>query len=439
MLVPTILFYVILLLFTLVYLLLPSLGTQPYDLSQTESKTTKPDTKEPSASVKKKNGNLKSLIFLLLLFHSPVMGQNITVEITNMSTQKPAKNIESVKLIELAQGMNVLQEQKNTTAVVVFENTSLQENGNYMIQVDYRGVTYSETFNDPNLTSLKVDVWDVRKDIASKLDYRKIIYIAYQPNRLLFNVVTSFQNNSRYVFREDEGGVYLSLPKDVQDLETSVPLGGKSSSQLMWLPLKARPSQKKSDFYVLPHPIKPGFKVYQTSFWLPYTGKPLSFFLSEEYPMKDDIILKVAATDLQVSIEEQPNWQPSFQQAEEIGEYIALPSQKKLTLVFSGGKPQTPAKKEESFPIKVESPLKNWHKLSLISGSVFFIFFAFFFLNRNKGFISFAWVREQNRLYKEIALIKNSNLSSQEKEEKIKNLEEQISVLEQKIGSHDLS
>lgn len=413
--------------------------------TQTSAKTDVQKTAAKKSTARKssvKKNSVKIVLPLFLLFSfSTLHAASLSVDIQNITTQKPAKNVESVAFLELAQGMDVVQEKKNTNGKVDFANLEIKPNTQYMVQVDYRGVLYNQSISDFSTEELEVqiqvsDVTYYYEAIAQAMDYRKIIYVTYQEENLLFNIVTSFQNNSNKTFEEKEGGVYLSLPPDVENLESSVPLGGKNSSQLMWLPLDVRPSQEKNGMVVLPHAIKPGFKIYQTTFSVPYSSKTFAFVLQQEYPTENPVILKLASEGITLKMEEDENWQPTFTDSEEIGKIINLPLNKKMTLLFNGGTTQ-PVQEQPSgnnAPIEVESPLSKLQKAGFITVSIIIFFLAFFWLKQNTELLSLLWLREEKRLKAEIERTKKLDLPKQEKDAQLNALKEQLKILQKKIN-----
>lgn len=413
--------------------------------TQTSAKTNVQKTAAKKSTARKssvKKNSVKIVLPLFLLFSfSTLHAASLSVDIQNITTQKPAKNVESIKFLELAQGMDVVQEKKNTNGKVDFENLEIKPNTQYMVQVDYRGVLYNQSISDFSTEELEVqiqvsDVTYNYEAIAQAMDYRKIIYVTYQEENLLFNIVTSFQNNSNKTFEEKEGGVYLSLPPDVENLESSVPLGGKNSSQLMWLPLDVRPSQEKNGMVVLPHAIKPGFKIYQTTFSVPYSSKTFAFVLQQEYPTENPVILKLASEGITLKMEENENWQPTFTDSEEIGKIINLPLNKKMTLLFSGGTAQ-PVQEQPSgnnAPIEVESPLSKLQKAGFIIASIIIFFLAFFWLKQNTELLSLLWLREEKRLKAEIERTKKFDLPKKEKDAQLNALKGQLKILQKKIN-----
>lgn len=462
-----IIFYFVLLLFSLAYLLTPLFkspdvhfwSSQEKDGNKQDLQSSELDTNSTKREkAKPKTTMFKSLWlpFLLLInfvfISKPLFATDVQVQIKNLSTQKPARSVEAVKLLELSQSMKVLQEEKNINKEISFEQADMQENTPYMVQVVYRGTVYSYPFQKKAGETAKIEaqVYDVNNHFSKDLDYRKVIYISYLPDGLLFRNITVFENNSNKVFSEKEGGVYISAPDKILNVQAMVPMGGKGGSQLNWLNLQATPSTLKKGMYLLPQSVKPGFKFYQTDFLLEYNGEKILLPLREEYPSEQKVIVKLDVKGMDVRIQEDSDWRPQILDSEEFGKHFELPARKTLTFVLSGGEISEPPESDNS-PVRVDSPLTKIQKAAIIIFSLLLIFAVFFYVSTFKSTTNentknnsdeneiVMQLKERNQLVQSLKELQADNAPTEEKQEQTQQLQERIWVLEEKINSHGLS
>ncbi len=197
-------------------------------------------------------------ILLVTILTSPAQANtktsSITGEIINGTTHQPAKECE-VRLIELKDGMKIIQTKKVDNGTYHFERVEREENIPYLIQVNFQGVNYNTPLPSHALSeNLRSTVYETTSS-SENITLDKVYWIiAKEKNIFKIQKIFILKNNSEnpHTFTEPKETFRFFLPAEAKEsVHVSVSTG------MMPIPQTIKPIANSS-FFSIQHPIKPG-------------------------------------------------------------------------------------------------------------------------------------------------------------------------------------
>ncbi len=207
--------------------------------------------------------SLKAYIFFLILLTSHLFISQeanaalttiISGEIINGTTHQSAKECE-VRLIELKNGMKIIQTKKVDSGTYHFEDIERDESTPYLIQVNYQGVNYNTPL-PPRAPSqnLQSTVYETTSSSENVILDKTYWVITKEKNIFKIQKIFILKNNSEnpHTFINSEETFRFFIPAEAK---TSVHVS--VSTGMMPIPQSIKPIPN-SDFFAIQHPIKPG-------------------------------------------------------------------------------------------------------------------------------------------------------------------------------------
>jgi len=210
----------------------------------------------------------KSFLGLLamLLFSAAAFAATITGTVTNATTGKPAAG-ESVELLEMQQGMNVLASTK-TDARGSFSFNVNDPNSPHLVRVMHDGVGYFPASGpiSPGAASTAIDVYDASAKVSDIGTNVEVMRVQADSGNLQVIQLIAVKNGSKPPRTLSGKKTYeFYLPDGAQIDQAMVqPPGG------MAINTSANP--EGSGKYSFDYAIKPGETRFEVAYHLPYSG-----------------------------------------------------------------------------------------------------------------------------------------------------------------------
>ena len=352
-----------------------------------------------------------SHFFPTVLAETPEKVKEYDIEILNGSKGDQPQKIEKLNLLKLEGGMQVVRSFEKAGPSMTLAIPEDTKGFPYMLQGIYQGVRYNRMI-PPNLPSnqrVRLRVYEVTKKY-SNASLSVLYVVRYASERLRFLVLYKFNNQSGRTFIENGNGVHFFIPPQAENVDASVSVGS-GLSNIEWLKIAPLPVREADGIFIVPYPLKPGERIYQIGYQLPYNGSSLSVLIRSEYPVSGATEILLENKDIDLLIPDQPDWSSSGQRKDPgnlSGNLITLPSQKTgpIRLVFRGG---TPFKEDvsEAPPvksiIKMVSPLSNAEKAIYPLLSCIVIAALFFYFQKTPAWLIQFWLRRKSLLEYQLA------------------------------------
>lgn len=307
-----------------------------------------------------------SLVLAILL--PSFLSAEVIVHVVNATRSGMPQRVEKISLLRLQSGMTPEREISNPPATVRFNK--LQEGADfpYMIQAVYRGIVYSRILPPGRQKGeVTLEVYDRTSNFAANMSVAMIYKLRYVGSRLEVFQMIQFRNPSQKTFSEpgEPAGVLALVPENARNLSASASVGS-GKSDIQWL--KLQPTRKAHGRVLLPQAIKPGLKIFQLNYDVPYEGKRITFLSGSAYPLSKGLQLIVQPEDIFKSVQEIPAYTPKAEYEESLEEKIfSLPAKKTTVfhLVLEGGEPFPETKPQPEQKLEVHSPISNQMKILL--------------------------------------------------------------------------
>ena len=367
------------------------------------------------------------ILFFLGLCFDVIQAQQLTVEIINGSRGGRRQKIERLELLKLEKGMESIQAVDHPEPIATLGQLARQRNVPYMVRGKFQGVFYSEII-PPNKNidqKVQLQVYDIDHKFKSQYIDQNILYVLkYIKEHLRVLLFYRFNNRSSKTFIERASstkspkGIYSSLPNNAKQIQASVSVGS-GLSNIQWLKLDLqKPAQESITLdqrngtvqYLLPYPLKPGKRIYQVSFYLPYNGDPIHIPIRAYYPLKNFIELLSETGDLKLKILESPKWTPNLKKSdpqEDVsdisGSLISLPqSLDSITLLVKAGSSSGEAIEANLSPgqarLRIGSPLSFAEKFFYaLSALVLFLSVTHYILKKPDWLIRL-WAKKKSMI-----------------------------------------
>ena len=323
---------------------------------------------------------LQLLLVLLLWPLGRLDALDIRVQIRNGTTGSVHTQPLKVQLLKLEKGMQPIT--ANTSKNGLAEFVQLPENamGPYMVQAEYRSVTYSRVIppNTPSPADVTLDIYESTTS-AERLRVRTLVEVRrVAEDRLAGIMILFFMNQDKRTFTGN-GGLDFFLPPQAVVEQASVSVGS-GASNIQWLKVTAEKTGAPGA-YRITQSVKPGERIAQVMFSLPYAASGTALSFRSVYPQDAGLQLIAEPENLEVrqagrllARVEDPNLGRGL---------ISFPAaETKLELKLSGGSIAESRAEESEQELVVRSPLELWQKL-LFPLVALFIFFGAFRLREN--------------------------------------------------------
>lgn len=284
----------------------------------------------------------------------------------------------SVQLLKLEQGMQPVTAKTSVGGKVEFLNLPEMKQGPYMVQTIYKGVTYSRVIppNMPSPAEVNLEIFDSTASTA-KVRVRTLVEMRRTAKDTLSAVmILFFVNSDNRAFTGGPEGLEFILPDKAEVEQASISVGS-GTSNIQWLKLTPKPGAKKGHYSVGQN-VKPGDRILQVMFRLPYDEKGTAVKFQSLYPHQEDpqdrgfqIIAEPDNIELRQSNKLLQRMRDSRL---DHGLFSFAVKETAIELTVSGGDVMEVKKSEEAeAELEVKSPLALWQKLlfPLVAVAVF--------------------------------------------------------------------
>lgn len=297
----------------------------------------------------------------LLVMPADLAAYDIRVTVHNGTESRVETAPLSVQLLKLEQGMQPVTAKTSSGGKVEFQNLPEMTAGPYMVQAVYRGVTYSRVIppNMPSPADVKLDIFDSTAS-TDKLRVRTLVEVRrIDQNTLAGLMILFFVNSDKRAFTGGSEGLEFFLPEGAQVEQASVSVGS-GSSNIQWLKLSPKASAKKG-FYSVGQNVKPGDRILQVMFRMPYNEKGTPIKFQSRYPQ--DVGLQLIAEPENIEVR-QGEKLLSRTRDENLGRGLISFTARETQVEFSlAGGGIMDVKKQEEAEIEIKSPLSLVQKL----------------------------------------------------------------------------
>lgn len=318
---------------------------------------------------------LQLLLALLLVPVASLDAVDIRVQIRNGTTGKVHAQPLKIQLLRLEKGMQPVTAKTADNGKAEFLQLPESPAAPYMVQAEYRSVTYSKVI-PPNVASPAEVTLDVYESTASsdRLRVRTLVEVRrVAEDRLAAVMILFFMNQDSRTF-SGNGGLNFFLPEQAVVEQASVSVGS-GASNIQWLKVTAEKTGTPGA-YRIAQSIKPGERIVQVTFSLPYAAAGTALVFRSVYPQDAGLQLIAEPENLEVR---QAGRLLSRVQDQGLGRgLIAFPADdRRIELNLSGGSIAAARAEESEAELVVRSPLETWQKL-LFPLLAFAIFFSAF-------------------------------------------------------------
>lgn len=258
-------------------------------------------------SRKRTSNFISSGIFILLaLYSSQVNAQNsvITGTVKNGTTGN-LENVESVSLLGLGAGMQVIGEISNVSGDFTFNDVKPSGDNPYLVQTVYKGVTYNTLVSVPNAdetVNTEILVYETT-DVLTNLVVQEVTYqfqmvdnnLNVFKNYVLMNETDSLnQTEGPKTLVNNAGTFKFRVPENSHGIETLQVNAGL-------VPINQTPiSTGDPGVFAINTPIKPGVTQVAFGYHVDYNNKFYGYSENLIYDMHN-IILLTAPADMMIT------------------------------------------------------------------------------------------------------------------------------------------
>lgn len=301
------------------------------------------------------------VFFGLLAGGNALSAFDIRVTVNNATAGRIEATPLDVQLLKLEKGMQPVTKKTALAGKVEFLALPEMTSGPYMVQAEYRGVTYNKVI-PPNVQSPADVTLDIFENTTSteKLRVRTLMELRRADKDSIAGLlIFFFVNRDNKTFTGGKTGAEFYLPPGAEIGQASVSVGS-GSSNIQWLKLQPQKSDRPN-VYSSGQNIKPGERILQVTFRLPYAEKGTVIDFRSLYPQDAGIQLIAEPDDMLVTMGEKTL---SRVMDESLGRGLIgfRPHETAIQLRLSGGGVAQAIQREEA-EIEVLSPLSPWQKL----------------------------------------------------------------------------
>lgn len=324
-------------------------------------------------------------LFLFCSVSSDVSAFEIRATVQNGTEGRVETRPLSVQLLKLEQGMQPVTAKTSVGGKVEFLNLPEMTQGPYMVQTVYKGVTYSRVIppNMPSPAEVKLEIFDSTAS-PEKIRVRTLIEVRRTGKDSLSGLmILFFVNSDRRAFTGGADGLEFFLPEKAEIEQASISVGS-GSSNIQWLKLTPKPGAKKG-FYTVGQNVKPGDRILQVMFRMPYDEKSTPLKFQSLYTQ--DTGMQVIAEPENIEVR-QGDKVMSRVRDENLGRGLVAFTARETQVEFSlSGGGVMDVKKAEETEIEIRSPLSLEQKLLFPLVAILVFGGALWFRSRKSGTI----------------------------------------------------
>jgi hypothetical protein len=319
---------------------------------------------------------LQLLLVFLLLPMSQLDALDVRVKLRNGTTGRAHTQPITVQLLKLEMEMQPVATKKSSNGQAEFLHLPENALAPYMVQTEYRSVIYSKVIppNTPSPAEVTLDIYETTAS-AERLRVRTLIEVRrIAEDKLAGLMILFFMNQDNRTFTGNHGLEFF-LPAQAVVEQASVSVGS-GASNIQWL--KVDVQKTDSGHYRIAQSVKPGERIVQVTFHVPYQPAGTLLVFQSVYPQDAGLQLIAEPEDLEVRQNDRlltrvkdPNLGRgliSFSKA-----------QIRVELKLSGGSVAEARAEASEAELILRSPLELWQKL-LFPLIALVIFFAAFYL-----------------------------------------------------------
>ena len=342
--------------------------------------------------------------FFFLISHFLFAGEQ-KIQIINGTKKNRPQEIETLNLIRLQKGMQIIKSFDRIGPVLDLQIPEDKSGFPYMLQGIYQGIRYNHVI-PPVLTSNKLITLKVyEKTNRFHNIHLKILYVVrYVGKNLRFLVLYKFMNESKYTFVEKNNGLHFFIPNQADQVNASVSVGS-GLSNIQWLKINPEVQDKRKNIFAISYPLKPGERIYQIGYQIPYDGSSLSFPIQSMYPVTAQIEMLLETKGLNLRILEKPNWNPQTKTKQKTsalsGNLITLPNFSNiLDVVFQAGEASKEDIPQETNTenVLILSPLSTIEKVIYPTLSVILLLTCFIYFQKKPLWLVQIWLKRKSLL-----------------------------------------
>ncbi len=318
---------------------------------------------------------LQLLLVLLLWPLGQLDALDIRVQIRNGTTGSVHTQPLKVQLLKLEKGMQPVTANTSKNGLTEFVQLPANAMGPYMVQAEYRSVTYSRVIppNMPSPADVTLDIYESTTS-AERLRVRTLVEVRrVAEDRLAGIMILFFMNQDKRTFTGN-GGLDFFLPPQAVVEQASVSVGS-GASNIQWLKVTAEKTGVPGA-YRITQSVKPGERIAQVMFSLPYATAGTALSFRSVYPQDAGLQLIAEPENLEVR---QAGRLLARVKDPNLGRgLISFPAaETKLELKLSGGSIAESRAEESEQELVVRSTLELWQKLlfPLVALVIFFVAF----------------------------------------------------------------
>lgn len=323
---------------------------------------------------------LQLLLVMLLWPAGQIDALDIRVQIRNGTTGQVHTQPLKVQLLKLEKGMQPVTANTSQNGRAEFMQLPDNAMGPYMVQTEYRSVTYSKVIppNMPSPADVTLDVYESTSS-AERVRVRTLVEVRrVAEDKLAGILILFFMNQDNRTFTGN-GGLDFFLPAQAVVEQASVSVGS-GASNIQWLKVAAEKTGAPGAFRIA-QSVKPGERIVQVMFSLPYTAAGTSLGFRSVYPQ--DAGLQLIAEPENLEIRQAGRLLARVKDPNLGRGLISFPAaESRIELKFSGGSIAEARADESEAELVVRSPLETWQKL-LFPLLALIIFFVVFRLREN--------------------------------------------------------
>jgi ribosomal protein L40E len=316
---------------------------------------------------------LQVLLLLLFLPAARLDALDIRVQIRNGTTGSVHSPTLKVQLLKLEKSMQPVTAKNSQNGRAEFLQLPDNTAWPYMVQTEYQSVTYSKIIppHMPSPVDVTLDVYDSTTS-AERVRVRTLVELRrVAEDKLAGTMILFFINRGNRTFIGQRGLLFF-LPAQAVVEQASVSVGS-GASNIQWLKVTAEKAGAPGA-YRIAQSVKPGERIVQVTFSLPYAAAGTSLSFRSVYPQDAGFQLIAEPEDVEVS---QAGRQLARVKDASLGRgLISFPAaESRIELKLSGG--SIAERRAEEAELVIRSPLDTWQKLlfPLIALVLFFVLF----------------------------------------------------------------
>ncbi len=378
------------------------------------------------------------LLFSICSLFYGIWGIDIQLEVVNGSQKdKPAK-LDSLEILQLKNGMTPIRSMEiKSSKVIIKDVKEYAENFPLMLKGIYQGIAYNQIIppaKEEGIEKMKkitLTVYNKTHQFKPKIKYSTLYSIKYLPKKLNILVLHNFSNDSKLTFTErgSTKGIFQHIPSIANEINASVSIGNNTQ----WLKVAPIQSPRKN-IYILPYPLKPGNRLYQLNYSVPYKGDNMKLTLVKIYDQNEPIQVILENDDLRLSVADKPYLEsrqmPNDNNTWKIFELPLFPQSLDITL--SGGTPLSEDQEAlSSGKVSVRAPLSYTEKATFaLIAFLMIILFFYMIIKLNPSWLINYRIKQKAQIKYRLDILNATDMNFKNKEALRKKFEKRLKNIE---------